>query len=199
MACQIKFNKTCKSSHPDSNLIQSVAGRDVSLVTNSDDSTIKLYQIIEEGLPGRRDDRPVEIRQFFKSRNDLSCFDNVILYRDRVVIRHSLCASVLQSLHSAHQGAFQMTYRAESSFFWPGMTPETIDFREHFQECNRNWLTNSVLLRDGKGVALPWTPYEWRFDKGIVLQFSLDMIFTLDGQMILLAFNHNELLLLFIL
>ena len=74
------------------------------LATNNDDSMLQLYQLIEEGVPGRRDDWTEEIRQFFKFREDLSCFDDVILYRDRVVIPHSLRARVLQSLHSAHQG-----------------------------------------------------------------------------------------------
>ena len=130
-------DKTCVSSHYDSDLIQSVTWRDVQLATNNDDSMLQLIQLIEEGVPDRRDDWPEEIRQFFKFREDLSCFDDVILYRDRVVIPHSLRARVLQSLRSAHQGTSQMTSRAESSFFWPGMTPEITDLRARCSECNR--------------------------------------------------------------
>ena len=130
-------NQTCVSFHQDSDLIQSVTWRDVQLATNNDHSMLQLRLLIEEGAPDRREDWPEDTRHFFRFRSDLSSFDDVILYRDRVVIPHSLRDKVLQSLHSAHQGVSQMTSRAESSFFWPGMSPAIADLRAHCNECNR--------------------------------------------------------------
>ncbi len=105
--------------------------------TNNDDSMLQLRLLIEEGAPERRNDWPEDMRHFFRYRNDLSWFDDVILYRDRVVIPHSLRDRILQSLLSAHQGVSHMISRAESSFFWPGMTPAIADLRRRCNECNR--------------------------------------------------------------
>ena len=93
---------------------------------------MQLYNLIEEGIPEKRAEWPEDTRHFFRFREDLSCFDNVLLYKDRVVIPESLQSRVLDSLHSAHQGTSQMTSRAESSFFWPGMTP---DIANHRAKC----------------------------------------------------------------
>ena len=130
-------DETCITSNRNSQLIQSVTWRDVQLATNSDHTMIQLYDLIEDGLPDKRDEWPEDIRHYYRFREELSCFDDVILYRDRVVIPPPLRSRVLESLHSAHQGVSQMTSRAESSFFWPGMTPSIADLRARCTECNR--------------------------------------------------------------
>ena len=124
------------STHP-TQLIQSVTWDAVRLATSSDDSMLTLIDFIEEGFPARRDELSPELRPYFQFRDDLSCYDGVILYKDRVVIPPSLRDRVLQSLHSAHQGVSQMCARADSSFFWPGMTPAITDLRSKCSACNR--------------------------------------------------------------
>ena len=49
----------------------------------------------------------------------------------------SLREHVLAALHSAHQSVTQMCSRAESSFFWPGMTPAIADLRARCTACSR--------------------------------------------------------------
>ena len=65
---------------------------------------------------------------------DLFTFDGVILYKERVVIPPSLRPEVLSALHAAHQGVTSMNLRAETSVFWPGITPDISDTRTN---CNR--------------------------------------------------------------
>ena len=130
-------DEVCIIQDRGSELIRSITWHDVQEATNSDETMLQLYQIIEEGVPDKREEWPEETRQFFRFREDLSCFDQVILYRDRVVVPQSLRDRVLASLHSAHQGVSHMTSRAESSFFWPGMTPAIANVRARCTECNR--------------------------------------------------------------
>ena len=130
-------SQICHQSHETSTVIQSVTWNDVRLATSSDESLMKLISVIEDGFPGRRDDLPPELRQYFQFREGLTSFDGVVLYNDRVLIPSSLQERVLQALHSAHQGVSQMCSRAESSFFWPGMTPAIIDLRTRCTSCNR--------------------------------------------------------------
>ena len=62
---------------------------------------------------------------------------NLIIYKDRVVLPQSLRDRVLASFYSAHQGVSHMTSRAESSFFWPGMTPAIAEIRDRCNEYSR--------------------------------------------------------------
>ncbi|CAE1167716.1 unnamed protein product [Acanthosepion pharaonis] len=71
-------------------------------------------------------------------RDDLSNIDGVIVYKDRIVIPPSLRDEVLCALHSAHQGVTSMIARAESSVFWPGITPAIAALRASCLQCNRN-------------------------------------------------------------
>ncbi|RUS74671.1 hypothetical protein EGW08_017577 [Elysia chlorotica] len=118
-------------------LVKSVTWDNVRLATASDPIMIALSKTIEDGFPDDRTHLPPEIREFYQFRENLSTFDGVILYHDRVVVPPSLRDKILQTLHSAHQGVSQMLSRAETSFFWPGMTPAITETRARCSSCNR--------------------------------------------------------------
>ena len=118
-------------------VIRSVTWDDVRLATTSDPLMLLLTENIEDGFPENRNDLHPELRQYYQFRENLTSFDGVVLYNDRIVIPPSLRERVLQVLHSAHQGVSQMCSRAESSFFWPGMTPAITELRARCSSCNR--------------------------------------------------------------
>ena len=89
-------------------------------------------------MPQHRHEVPESLRQYFQYREDLSTTDGVILYKDRVVIPQSLRKEVLDALHSAQQRVTSMIVRAETSVFWPGITPDINTLRASCQQCNRN-------------------------------------------------------------
>jgi hypothetical protein len=96
-----------------------------------------LSSIIDDGFPEHRNDLPNELRHYFQFREHLTTYDGVILYHDRVLVPPSLREAVLDALHSAHQGVSQMCSRAESSVFWPGMSPAITNKRARCGACNR--------------------------------------------------------------
>ena len=118
-------------------VIKSITWDDIRIATTSDPNMMTLSNIVEEGFPEDKASLPKELRPYHQFRDSLTTFDGVILYHDRVVIPPSLRNRVLQSLHSAHQGVTQMCSRAESSLFWPGMTPAITEMRARCQACNR--------------------------------------------------------------
>ena len=130
-------SQTCHQSSTPAHIIQSVTWDDLRLATTSDPVMCKLIDTIEDGFPNRRDELPPELRPYFQFREGLTSFDGVALYNDRVVIPDALRNRVLQALHAAHQGISQMCARAESSFFWPGMTPAITELRARCSACNR--------------------------------------------------------------
>ena len=87
-------------------------------------------------------DLPEELREYFQFRDDLSTFDGVFTYKDRVLIPPSLRQEVLVTLHAAHQGTSQMISRAEASVFWPGITIAIQKTHLSCPYCNRNALSN---------------------------------------------------------
>nr|KAG5706167.1 hypothetical protein BaRGS_025789 [Batillaria attramentaria] len=128
----------CSQTDPlPTEVVKSVTWDDVRHATSSDPTMTDLSTAIEDGFPEDRADLAPELRPYHQFRENLTTFDGVILYHDRVVIPPSLRGRVLQSLHSAHQGVSQMCSRAENSFFWPGMTPAITEMRARCSSCNR--------------------------------------------------------------
>jgi hypothetical protein len=96
-----------------------------------------LVSIIESGFPEFRHELPRDLHEYFQFRDNLYTVDGVILYKDRVVIPPQLRDDILTTLHSAHQGVTSMIARAETSVFWPGITPTIKAVRLHCNHCNR--------------------------------------------------------------
>ena len=118
--------------------IQAVNWDRVRVATNSDEDMRRLVELVETGVPSQRHDWPPALRQYYQFRDHLYTVDGVPIYKSRVIIPPSLRQEILSSLHAAHQGVTQMLARAETSFFWPGMTPEITSLRENCYDCNRN-------------------------------------------------------------
>ena len=129
--------QTCCDTVSNTEIISSVTWNDTRHATNSDPMMSRLMEIIENGFTENRSDLHPDLKQYYQFRESLSTFDGVILYGDRVLIPPSLRDNVLTALHSAHQSITQMCSRAESSFFWPGMTPAITELRNRCSSCNR--------------------------------------------------------------
>ena len=114
----------------------------VRVATASDQGMLQLSDLIKQGMPEHRPEVPEPLKQYFQYREGLSTVDGVILYKDRIVVPPSLRQEVLDALHSAHQGVTSMTARAETSVFWPGITPDISALRSSCQQCNRNAPSN---------------------------------------------------------
>ena len=104
----------------------------VKLATTSDKEMVQLVSIIESGFPEFRNELPPALHEYHQYT-----VDGVILYKDRIVIPPSLRQHVLTVLHYAHQGVISMTARAETTVFWPGITPTITALRANCNHCNR--------------------------------------------------------------
>ena len=66
-----------------------------------------------------------------------SVVQGVVVYKDRAVIPSKLRQTILNILHSAHQGVSSMTRRAERSVFWPGISESIKQVRARCGSCDR--------------------------------------------------------------
>ena len=98
------------------------------------------------------------IKPYWQYRHALYELDGVILYDDRVVIPPNLRSSVLQTLHSAHQGVSSMEARARCTVFWPGMTADIHHIRDTCPDCIRH--APSQPRQPPAPPSIPSTPFE---------------------------------------
>ena len=101
----------------------------------------QLLQAIEQNFQGRWD----KLAAYMRYKDSLYSQNGVVMYQDRAVIPKSLRASVLDSLHSAHQGVSSMQMRAQSIVFWPGMSRDIENKRRSCADCNRTIRIKSVM------------------------------------------------------
>ena len=114
----------------------------------------QLLHAIEQGFQGEYD----QISTYMRYKDSLYSHNGVVMYKDRAVIPKSLRASVLDSLHSAHQGVSSMQMRAQSIVFWPGMTRDIENKRKSCSDCNRNAPSQAILPTDP--AQPPSSPFE---------------------------------------
>ena len=109
----------------------------VRQATARGDTMNLLLSTIESGIPKHRYELHPTIREYHRFREHLYTIDGVVIYKDPVVIPPTLRKEVLSALHAAHQGVTSMTARAESSVFWPGISPAIASTRATCNHCNR--------------------------------------------------------------
>ena len=117
--------------------IRAVTWAEVREHTPRNENLQNFQKKIEDGFQGitSRLDLAPGIREFFQFKDGLSTVDGVILYNNRIVIPSPLRALILDTMYSAHQGVSCMTSRAESSVFWPGITPAIANLRAPCRSC----------------------------------------------------------------
>ena len=158
----------CGSLDDEESLINSI-GLDVEKVVSitwdlvkaesaKDESLCSLRRLTLEGFPTTKSALGEEIRGFWEAREHLSVADDVLLYKDRIVIPKSLRTLALKNLHSAHQGVTSMISRASVSMYWPGMAADIHAARSACKSCNRNAPSQTKL--PPTAPEMPTTPFE---------------------------------------
>ena len=85
----------------------------------SQDSTFS--QVITFTKKGWFSSVPEELKPFWSHRNELSAFNDCLMWGIRVVVPAYLQERVLQELHVGHPGASKMNAVARSYLWWPGL------------------------------------------------------------------------------
>ena len=141
----------------DAECLTSITWEHLSAETKKDPDMSTLLEIIRHGFPDDSRQLPHTVALYWQYRHGLYESDGVIVYDDRVVVPPSLRPTVLETLHSAHQGVSGMSIRARSIIFWPGMTNDIDCVRARCNDCNRNVPTQAPLSTSSMP---PSTPFE---------------------------------------
>ena len=117
--------------------------KDVELFVNQIESTrsvsdAKIQKIKEESLkdrdlqaamsytkngwPAHRNAVTEPVKGYFDARSELSVSNDLLLYRDRIVIPVSLRSEIIETIHEGHQGVSKCLDHAKMTVWWPGIS-----------------------------------------------------------------------------
>lgn len=101
--------------------------------TGQDESLQTLKTTILSGWPAQRDQAPVNIREYWNYRDELSVHNGILFKGSRVIIPLVLRPEVMSKIHSSHLGIEACLRKARDSVFWPNMTG---DVRDQVSQCS---------------------------------------------------------------
>ena len=67
----------------------------------------------KHGWPDRRQGVPGSVTDYFSTRSQLSVTNDMLLFRDRIVIPVALRSEILDNIHEGHQGVTKCIERAK--------------------------------------------------------------------------------------
>ena len=121
-------------------------------VANEDPVLVMLMEVVLRGFPQSSDDVDEELKQYHKFRYDLHVGEELVCYKDSIVILAKLRPKVLETIHAAaHQGVSGMISRVEDTVFWPGISTDIIKTRGG---C-LTWVRDARSQPAGSPVAPP--------------------------------------------
>jgi hypothetical protein len=106
-------------------------------VANEGRVLVKLKEVVLRGFPQSSYDVDDELKQFNKFKHDLHVAEELVCYKDRIVIPVKLRAQELETINAAHQGVSGMIGRVKETVFWPGISTDIIKTRGSCLTCVR--------------------------------------------------------------
>ena len=95
--------------------------------TEHDESLQKLKHVIKVAWPDKKEEIPLEIRNYFHFKEELTIQDGILFKGNRVIIPAALRPLMAKKVHSSHIGVDGCLRKARDVLFWPGMSAEIKD------------------------------------------------------------------------
>ena len=104
----------------------------IQRLTASDSQLQTLRETIITGWPNAKDLAPLNIREFWTIREELTIQNGIIYKGHRVVIPKEMRKEILGRIHSSHLGAESCLRKARDIVYWPHMNT---DVKEEVGKC----------------------------------------------------------------
>ena len=88
---------------------------------------------------------------------DLSLHNDVILYRNRVLVPMDLRCKVLEHLHIGHNGINAMKAEARNWVWWPKMDQDIEEVNKCCDICFKNYSTSANPVLAWPSAGMPWS------------------------------------------
>ena len=121
-----------------------------------DTSCSKVIRYMQHGWPAYLSSLDTHIKPYWEVQADLSLIDDLLMYKNRIVIPLSLRADILGRLHCGHQGVTKCRERARQSVWWPGLSSEIVEMVKSCQTCKMFQDKRSEPLQPTMFPDRPW-------------------------------------------
>ena len=118
-------------------------------------------QLIEKGRTTKVDLKDPKFAEYRRYSDGLYIQDNVLMFRDRIVVPPSLRSEILDALllHAANQGVSSMSSLARTAAFWPRFSADVEKKRQECRTCHREAPSQARPLPIEP--TIPTTPFEY--------------------------------------
>ena len=125
--------------------------------TSRDQTMIRLVNAIKDGWPNHKYACPLEIREFWPYRDELTVTDGIVFKGENIMVPPSMRPEMLQRIHMGHMGIEKSKQRARDVLFWPGMSKQIEDLVGMCGTCraHRNALQREPMQPHDVPVQ-PW-------------------------------------------
>ena len=110
---------------------------------------------------------PVEVKPYYSVSAELTVQKGLLLRGSRIVIPPPLRKTLLEKIHSGHQGITKCRERARQSIWWPGISTQLENLARNCKECLKSQQNRPQPLSPTPLPALPWQRvgsdlFEWK-------------------------------------
>ncbi|KXJ22526.1 Transposon Tf2-9 polyprotein [Exaiptasia diaphana] len=103
--------------------------------TSKDTELLTLTNLTKEGWPLHKDGVPLEVRQYWPVRNQLTVDNSLVMKGEEIVIPSSMRREVLSKIHEGHLSIVRSKLRAKEAVYWPGMLNQIEDLITSCNTC----------------------------------------------------------------
>ena len=109
------------------------------------------------GWPEKRDECPVQIRDYWNYREENSLHNGLLVKSQRVIVPKAVRSEILSRIHSSHQGIVSCLRKAKDIVFWPGMNSEIKALVERCSICEFQAKNASQPMLSHQIPDRPWS------------------------------------------
>ena len=100
--------------------------------TKNDTELKEIIHYLKTQWPNCKSDRHDFVSHYYKLKDELITTEDLLFFKNRLVIPKSLRTEVLNKLHEGHLGREKIKARARELLYWPKMSKE---IEEHCSKC----------------------------------------------------------------
>ncbi|XP_059201274.1 uncharacterized protein K02A2.6-like [Centropristis striata] len=121
----------------------------VAQMTRTDSELARVYKYVMEGWPDKVEDT---LKVFFTKRSELSTEQGCVLWGTRVIVPSKMRKSLLEEIHSGHQGIVKTKALARNFVWWPNLDS---DVEQMCKECE------TCQMEQKRPQHVPLNPWEF--------------------------------------
>ena len=140
--------------------LQAVTRDELLTASHSDPQLQQLAEQIPCPWPSRYRDCPVELKPFYRCREELGVVDGVVVRGERLLVPVSLRHRLLAAAHEGHQGMVRTKQRIRQHFWWPGLDAAVEELVKNCDVCASSDKTAGPRKAPLHPVPLPDGPWE---------------------------------------